>query len=860
MNNQTPKRFNPTILFFNANSSDGNNLKQEIESREREFFERKMSEYGQPLKAGNNSGLKNPFYDDKNGSMSIYMHENKWFFNDFGDDRYKGDVFTFAGFVYSLDSHSNFMEILKKMAVDLNISIEESKNDVSESNAIIENDYDLTKSPLLNRPTIERTFDDFFEDERNMQPPLGGAACASHQEQLKVEYSEMFDYWYQFGNRDKMNKTLGKFNVRNIKRIQSEKATLEEKPDSPIYGFVFSSDCIKTYAPFEPKDKGKHLWFGEKPDNHVDIFGFNQLPQKGGLLFIVEGYKDCITANANDILSIGVDNASTKIPSKIIDDLKKRFTVVVVMYDNDEAGIRGSTKIAHEHGLVNLILPKSVKGVEFGKDISDYLEAGLPVKHVVELALELHSKHSMEIENAKYENLQTESNESDCIEQKKDFLLSTPFIPESCYKNLPQLLKDGTSVFEKGSRDRDVFFTSYLAILSGCLPNVEGLYDHRTIYPPFFVFIVAPPANGKGAMTYAKETANVVHDKMKEVSDKEQEQYELEVKSQGNNNSDIPKDKALKQPPYRILFIPGNVSYAKLLQHLSDNQDSGIICETEADTIGNALKKEWGNYSDLLRKAYHNERISSSKKNDNEYIEVKTPKLAVCISGTPSQVIGLVPSAEDGLFSRFTFYVYKNNLHWRDVSPNENNLNYSEYFKSLSNKVYELNQFLKQHPTTVELTKNQWETLNKRFSDNLAETCSFAGEIASSIVLRLGQILFRVCMIFTALRKFENGDSSEVVYCLDSDFQTASELCDIYQQHSLLLLNNLPKSSHNDFKSGTNKQMFSEALPPFFKRNEAVEIGKSFNISEHSVDNYLKQMLKNGVLAQPAYGAYMKRE
>ncbi|MCF6350289.1 MAG: hypothetical protein L3J23_04590 [Flavobacteriaceae bacterium] len=54
---------------------------------------------------------------------------------------------------------------------------------------------------------------------------------------------------------------------------------------------------------------------------------------------------------------------------------------------------------------------------------------------------------------------------------------------------------------------------------------------------------------------------------------------------------------------------------------------------------------------------------------------------------------------------------------------------------------------------TINYTGQQW----------LNEVTIFTGEEASSVVKRLVLILYRITMIFTALRKFENGDMSEEV-------------------------------------------------------------------------------------------------
>jgi hypothetical protein len=46
------------------------------------------------------------------------------------------------------------------------------------------------------------------------------------------------------------------------------------------------------------------------------------------------------------------------------------------------------------------------------------------------------------------------------------------------------------------------------------------------------------------------------------------------------------------KPPFKVVFIPANTSSAKLYDHLKDNGETGIICETEADTLGIVFKNE----------------------------------------------------------------------------------------------------------------------------------------------------------------------------------------------------------------------------------------------------------------------------
>jgi hypothetical protein len=166
--------------------------------------------------------------------------------------------------------------------------------------------------------------------------------------------------------------------------------------------------------------------------------------------------------------------------------------------------------------------------------------------------------------------------------------------------------------------------------------------------------------------------------------------------------------------------------------------------------------------------------------------------------------------------------------------------------------------FLKQSSTNIDLSHAQWDELNAICSRWLSDVVAFTGDDAGSIVKRLGLILFRIAMIFTALRKFENGDTSPHIQCADADFHSAHVLVELYLQHSLLMFHNLPKQSEAAvFKSADNKRKFFYALPPHFKRAEATELGKAFSLSARSVDAMLRD-LTGRYLVQPQFGCYSK--
>lgn len=409
-------------------------------------------------------------------------------------------------------------------------------------------------------------------------------------------------------------------------------------------------------------------------------------------------------------------------------------------------------------------------------------------------------------------------------EPTEDYLKNTPTFDKDIFENLPDILKEGTRAF-LDVRERDVFFRGALTILSGCLPNVEGVYAQETVYPNLFSFIIAPAASGKGALKFAKVLADPYQERVLEESNKEKQIYDAELAeyktAQRNRkkNDETVAEEPLK-PPFKVVFIPANTSYAAILKHIQQNDAKGIICETEADSMGAVFKQDWGGYSDMLRKSFHGETISVSRKTDNEYIIIKDPKLSVALSGTPGQVANIISSAEDGLFSRFLFYTFKVEQKWRDVSPYGNTINLNDHFKSLSNVVLQIIDFLQSQKTVIKLSPEQWQTINITGDQWLREVTIFTSEEASSVVKRLGLILYRFTMIFTALRKFENGDMTEEVFCTDEDFEMALHIANIYLQHSLLMYHNLPKKEETGvFKGKSNKKKFFEALPKNFKRD-----------------------------------------
>ena len=473
--------------------------------------------------------------------------------------------------------------------------------------------------------------------------------------------------------------------------------------------------------------------------------------------------------------------------------------------------------------------------------------------------------HIKEHGHLKLVNQKEEPDEEDHQNLLNKRLLESPYLPDKIFENLPSLLKQGCDAFEE-KRERDVFLTGALSVLGGCLFKVSGTYDRATNFPNLYSFIIAPAASGKGALKYAKILGDAYHRQLLEQSREAHDEYELSFISYQQEMLNYKKKRRPnapehpEKPPFQVLYIPANSSSAMVIKHLKDSNGTGIICETEADTLGNVLKQDWGGYSDLLRKAFHFEKVSYSRKGNEEFIEIDQPKLAVALSGTPNQILNLIPSAEDGLFSRFLFYLFAVKAKWRDVSPNNNSINLDVHFESLSQEVLEMIHFLEANPTEVHLQSEQWQDMNQTFAQLLSESNTLVHEEANSVIKRMGVILFRIILIFTGIRKYEQKNTDTKVYCTDTDFIAAIQMVEVYREHSLMLFELLPKVKKSRFNDLPNhKRVFYKQLPGDFLRKDAVIIGADLNLSPRSVDRYLKAFLEAAFLEKRAEGKYCKK-
>ena len=422
--------------------------------------------------------------------------------------------------------------------------------------------------------------------------------------------------------------------------------------------------------------------------------------------------------------------------------------------------------------------------------------------------------------------------------------------------------------------DADLLILGSLTVFSACLPNVYGVYDRREVFSNLFLYVTARASAGKGRLSLCRHLVAPIHRELREQYRKSMEKYKQDQLQYVLNKK---KGEATEpqEPPFLTLFIPANSTATVVYQTLSQNDGVGLLFETEGDTLANAFNSDLGNYSDGFRKAFHHETISYLRKKDREYVEITKPKFSAILSGTPQQVFNLIPSAENGLFSRFIFYVMPTEIVWHDMFSADSDTTADDLFKEIGRDFCQFHKMLSAQYIRFTLTIDQQRQFNAFFTQTQEEYAALFGDDIIASVRRLGLILFRFAMILTVLRQMDDGAfplpsgneeghrPESILVCADADFATVLAMVKVLLQHSAAVFQTLPR--HDFYKprghrnTNDRRQAFFAALPDVFDRAAYLKAAASLSVSEKTAERYISDLCKAGLLEHPAIDNYKKK-
>lgn len=169
------------------------------------------------------------------------------------------------------------------------------------------------------------------------------------------------NYWLSFRIGSAM---LKEYNVKPIDyftmvKEQDGKIEVAKFKKSMVYGyFNADNDVIKLYQPTDNKHKFYNI------NNYIQ--GYDQLKYNQPYLVICSSLKDamCLKGFGYNLEVLAPNSENTLIKPYIIDNLKKRYTKIITLFDNDEAGKRAIEKYANTYNINGFSL-------DICKDISD---------------------------------------------------------------------------------------------------------------------------------------------------------------------------------------------------------------------------------------------------------------------------------------------------------------------------------------------------------------------------------------------------------------------------------------------------------------------------------------------------------
>ena len=407
-------------------------------------------------------------------------------------------------------------------------------------------------------------------------------------------------------------------------------------------------------------------------------------------------------------------------------------------------------------------------------------------------------------------------------------------IPETVYDNLPSLLKESCNVFNDW-HEKDVYLTGILSVLGGCFHNLYAYneVDKKRVATNLLAIIVAPSASGKGALNYLKQVSSVIKTNFAEKS----------------------KQSGVKEP--NNLFIPANISSAGMIQLLSKNKGVGVMVESEIDTLVNANRQEWGNYSELLRKSFENEDYSMYRKGNGkpEFLEVESLKLSLAISGTQNQFKLLMYSAENGLFSRGTYYVFDSNkLNFMGRMNSEVDLN--EKFASFA-KIAD--EYYEKHLGFDKIEVLFSEQNLKVISETLQEiSISFGGVSELQANIKRGFVMAqKIAALLTFLNECEKDLLKEKLCCTEETIKTAMILIQTYLSHAYNAYQLLPNKL--SVKLTESQERLLLILPPEFTKKEGAELAKGIGLCQRTGYYAIQALSSKKLIKLKANGMYKKQ-
>ena len=383
--------------------------------------------------------------------------------------------------------------------------------------------------------------------------------------------------------------------------------------------------------------------------------------------------------------------------------------------------------------------------------------------------------------------------------------------------------------------------------MSSVMPNLYMKYRGRRYRPNLTTLIVGGPASDKGIANDVKEMLYYVDESKRKGYNEVHSTYVDDKTAYDKDNDGAPPCQPIK-PVHECHDIAASSSYVYFLTKLKTNQGEGFLFSSEFDTLSASFESSYGDYSVLVRQTWGNE--------DHEYgsvaqssIRIKDIRFSLLVTGTPNQIQPLVGQLDNGLYSRFLYYITKSNF--TVDNPFSISTDYRQYIRTevaprvldLYGKLNGTSFPIDQHgraegnprfhqveyctgerlimPRMIQLIFDP-ATAGVRLQQILQEKLSYMVDEAdrsdmTSVILRWGVELCRVAGVIAVCRAYDNPDffTAEInrgyINVTEKDFELAHNLTLLCQADSIRILDEMHRQSPVRLaRNSTEAKVFAE--------------------------------------------------
>ena len=415
------------------------------------------------------------------------------------------------------------------------------------------------------------------------------------------------------------------------------------------------------------------------------------------------------------------------------------------------------------------------------------------------------------------------------IVEKQDLLICKNLTPNQ----LPKLLNEALSVAPEGEM-RDMLLLSLLTNIGYALPAMRMLHGrpHHTYSPELLTMVVAPAASGKGVMNYGRLLLQAI---------------------EGRNGKQV--------------YIPANSSASALLKVMDEYDGRGIVFATEMDTLTQTLRAAYGQFGDIVRCIFEHETVSQLRRQNNEFIEIREPRIAMLLSGTPNQVAPLLRNRENGLMSRFACYVVNNRMGFNDdvwdVEAEGNIPLEAQLYDRLATELGDRYLWMSEagHECYFYLTNTQLKTIKRMFRSEYNTYSQEFSDLFDGTLKRMPVIMKRIGMILTGLRLDMTQQLPERVVCSDEDFQTMLLIGHKLLMHAAMVFQMMPElkaTPVGEIGGNMLQKQFFQMLPTDFSKQDAIEQAKVLGVGLNTLNKWLAKYVQTNEIQHVAHGEYRK--